>query len=215
MYKKSTLYSFADYFLTALWNYGKDEYLAWWWSFFYLHEFTIEKRDDVHFNDNNLQNLMKDDFSRLFPWQTAEQFFALRGIHFTTKNVYDLPLRWIDFWTMPYELVWQHLAMRPEKSLWQENRLLFLQECVVAKWLCNDEKYCLLHVMIDKDDPECYNRIDIGFYLIATNLEPNFCVEDEKNHEKYTWKSDGNLALEMICKNLYRKCSYEELKKPI
>ena len=158
---------------------------------------------------------MKPEFSRLFPWQTAEQFISLRGIHYYSKNVFDLPLRWLDFWTMPYELVWQHLEKNQDKISWEANRLLFLQECVVAKWLCNKDKFCLVHLMLDKDDVDCYNRVDIGFYLFSVDLEPSFFVKNENNHQNYPWKSDGQLGLELICTNMHRKCSFSKLHAKI
>ena len=156
---------------------------------------------------------MDPTFARFFPWQTATQFLALRSIHFATKNLHQCCIKWLDFWTMPYDSVWYNLLDRQDQRSWEANRRFFLEQCVVAKWLVNGGKHCLVHLMVDKDD-KYYDRIDVGFYVFSVDLEPTFFVENTENHSNYPWLSDGEGGWALICQNYNLHCSFALLEQP-
>lgn len=194
------------YYASAAWPYDAQTFLIHWYSFLLLGDFSIQQQDtDV--NNDTTALLMKNDFDRFFPWQTGKQFVLIRQSHALASNVHKKPMRWIDLWTLSYELVWQSIADPQDKESWTANRLFFLERCVVAKWLVNEGNHCLVHLMLDKDDTY-YNRVDIGFYVFPVVEAPSFFVLDTANHEKYPWKSNGEHGWVAICSTFEQKVDY-------
>jgi len=158
--------------------------------------------------------MMDPTFARFFPWQTASQFLALRGIHFNQLNAHHMPLRWIDIWVFPYDNVWQNLNDKPDRRSWEADRVFFLQQCLVAKWLVNNGEHCFVHLMVDKEDTH-YNHVDAGFFCFPVSIAPSIFIASNENHDNYPWGDDGERGWAFICQNYQRRCAYDEIQPPL
>jgi len=211
----------SDYII-ALWSFEDDDsFICHWFHYDELRQFTCQQSDS-NVSLATARTLMTHAVNATYPWHTTTEMIQMHKAHMQKKNVFGLPFKWQDCWTLAYHSLysWRSTPVAKDQKTLRRRRHRMLEQNGRALWplaSANNKQY-LVHLVFDNDDTEYYDMIRVGFYVFHADLDYEvftdaYC-ESKMTAQlaaQYPWRT-GDEGVEMIRANIGRgDLRYNEL----